>query len=43
MSLLSVLFAKAINRIHLENKKPIKIMLPISVRNVMGNENSLLR
>lgn len=42
MSLLSVLFAKAINRIHPENKKPIKIMLPISVRNVMGNDNSLL-
>ena len=42
MSLLSVLYAKTVNRIHPENKKPIKTLLPISVRNVMGNENSLL-
>ena len=42
MSLLNVLLARAVERIHPENQQPINIMSPVSVRKVMGNENSLL-
>ncbi|WP_029318808.1 hypothetical protein [Butyrivibrio sp. AE3004] len=42
MSVLSVLFAKAMERENPENKLPISMMTPISIRKVMGNENSLL-
>lgn len=42
MSLLTVFLARAINRVHPENRLPIGMMLPVSVRKVMGNENSLL-
>lgn len=42
MSMLSVLLAKAMERVHPENDLPISLMSPISVRKVMGNENSLL-
>ncbi len=41
-SVLSVMFAKAVQRVHPENKLPVKLMTPVSVRKVMGNENSLL-
>lgn len=42
MSMLSVLLAKAMERVHPENNLPISLMSPISVRKVMGNQNSLL-
>lgn len=42
MSVMAVLFAKALERVHPENELPIKMVAPVSVRKVMGNENSLL-
>ena len=42
MSLLAVFLAKAMQKVHPENSLPIDIMAPVSVRKVMGNENSLL-
>ena len=42
MSLLTVLLARAVNRIHPENKLPISTLAPVSIRKVMGNHNSLL-
>ncbi|MBQ7584526.1 MAG: hypothetical protein IJT24_07925, partial [Lachnospiraceae bacterium] len=42
MSLLTVLLARAIERVHPENKLPINVMSPVSVRKAMGNDNSLL-
>ncbi|SKB69957.1 hypothetical protein SAMN06296386_10446 [Lachnospiraceae bacterium] len=42
MSLLSVFLARAVERVHPENKLPISTMSPVSVRKVMGNANSLL-
>ncbi|MCR4655007.1 MAG: hypothetical protein K5770_02060 [Lachnospiraceae bacterium] len=42
MSILAVLLAKAMQKVHPENTLPIDIMSPVSVRKVMGNPNSLL-
>ena len=42
MSMLSVLLAKAMERVHPENKLPVSMLSPISVRKVMGNNTSLL-
>ncbi|MCR5487888.1 MAG: hypothetical protein K6F35_10230 [Lachnospiraceae bacterium] len=42
MSVLSVFLAKAIERVHPENALPVSFMTPVSVRKVMGNDNSLL-
>ncbi len=42
MSMLNVFFARAMERVHPENELPIRVMSPISVRKVMGNETSLL-
>lgn len=40
--MLNVFFARAMERVHPENELPIRVMSPISVRKVMGNETSLL-
>lgn len=42
MSVLSVTFAKALQKVHPENTKPVKVMSPVSIRKVMGNDTSLL-
>ncbi len=42
MSVLAVLLARAMQKVHPENTLPIDIMSPVSVRKVMGNANSLL-
>ena len=42
MSALSVFLARAVEKVHPENKLPISFMSPVSVRKVMGNTNSLL-
>lgn len=42
ISVLSILFAKAMERENPDNKLPISMMTPVSVRKVMGNTNSLL-
>ena len=42
MSVLAVLFAKAVKRENPDNKLPISMMTPVSIRNAMGNTNSLL-
>ena len=42
MSVLAVTFAKALQNVHPENTLPVKVMSPVSIRKVMGNENSLL-
>lgn len=42
MSALAVAFSKAVQRVHPENTKPVKVMSPVSIRKVMGNHNSLL-
>ena len=42
MSVLAVTFAEAVQKVHPENTLPVKIMSPVSIRKVMGNENSLL-
>ena len=41
-SLLNQLMAQTLQRVHPDNTKPVKIGLPVSVRKVFGNENSLL-
>ncbi len=41
-SLLAVFLAKAMQNVHPDNKLPIDITSPVSVRKVMGNTNSLL-
>lgn len=42
MSMLAVLVARAMESIHPENRLPMSFMAPVSVRRVMGNNNSLL-
>ena len=42
MSVLYVCFAKALQRVHPENTLPFNFMVPVSIRKVMGNNNSLL-
>ncbi|MBR4173925.1 MAG: hypothetical protein IKR56_01130 [Lachnospiraceae bacterium] len=42
MSVFYVLFAKALQRVNPGNTLPFNFMVPVSIRNVMGNENSLL-
>ena len=42
MSVIAVMFAKAMEKVHPENDLPIRFMSPVSVRNAMGNTNSLL-
>ncbi|MCR5022882.1 MAG: hypothetical protein K6A90_00930 [Lachnospiraceae bacterium] len=42
MSLLAVFLAKAMQKVHPENTLPVDITVPVSVRKVMGNPNSLL-
>ena len=42
MSVLAVFLAKAMERINPENKLPVSLTAPVSVRKVMGNTNSLL-
>ena len=42
VSVLSVALAKAVYKVHPENGKPIKIMYPVNIRNVMGNTTSLV-
>lgn len=42
MSVLAVTFSRAVQRVHPENTRPIKVMTPVSIRKVMGNETSLL-
>ena len=42
MSVLAVAFSKAVQRVHPENTRPVKVMSPVSIRKVMGNHNSLL-
>ena len=42
LSVMYVCFAKALQRIHPENTLPVSFMVPVSIRKVMGNNNSLL-
>ena len=42
MSVLAMLFAKAMERVHPENELPIRFAMPVSIRKVMGNDTSLL-
>lgn len=42
MSVLAVAFAGAIQKVNPDNTLPIKLMSPVSIRKVMGNNNSLL-
>ncbi len=42
MSVLSVFFARALERVHPENTLPINLMTVASIRKAMGNEHSLL-
>ncbi len=42
MSVLAVTFAKALQKVHPENTLPVKVMSPVSIRKVMGNDTSLL-
>jgi hypothetical protein len=42
MSVLALTFANAVERANPENKLPISVIYPVSVRKVMGNTNSLL-
>ncbi len=42
MSVLAITFAKAIQNVHPENALPVKVMSPVSIRKVMGNNTSLL-
>ena len=42
MSVFSVTFAKALQKVHPENTLPVKVMSPVSIRKVMGNDTSLL-
>ncbi len=42
MSVFNICFAKALKRVHPDNTLPYVFMNPVSIRKVMGNENSLL-
>ena len=42
MSVLAVTFSKALQRVHPENTRAIKVLSSVSIRKVMGNDNSLL-
>ncbi len=42
MSVIAILFAKTMERVHPDNRLPIRFMSPVSIRKAMGNENSLL-
>ena len=42
LSVLYVCFAEAVQRVHPENTLPINFMVPVSIRKVMGNADSLL-
>ena len=42
MSVLAVAFSKAVQKVHPENTRPVKIISPVNIRKVMGNQNSLL-
>ena len=42
MSVLAVAFSKAVQKVHPENTRPIRLMSPVSIRKVMGNTASLL-
>jgi len=42
MSVLAVAFAKAVQKVHPENIRPVRMMTPVSIRKVMGNTTSLL-
>ncbi len=42
LSVLTVFLARAMQKVHPENLLPIDIVVPLSVRKVMGNTNSLL-
>ena len=42
MSVLAVFLAKTMEKLHPENKLPVSLTAPVSVRKVMGNTNSLL-
>ena len=42
LSVLYVCFAKALQRVHPENTLPFNFMVPVSIRKVMGNTDSLL-
>ena len=42
MSVFNICFAKALGKVHPENTLPIDLMNPVSIRKIMGNENSLL-
>ena len=41
MAVIAVLMAKALEKVHPENMLPVKIISPVSVRKIMGNEHSL--
>ncbi len=43
MSVLAVAFSKAVQRVHPENTLPVRLLIPVSIREVMGNQNSLLQ
>ena len=42
MSVLAVSFSRAVQKVHPENTRPVKIMAPVSIRKVIGNTASLL-
>ena len=42
LSVLYVCFARALQRVHPENTLPLNFMVPVSIRKVMGNTDSLL-
>ena len=42
VSVLSVCFSMALQRVNPENALPFSFMVPVSIRKVMGNPNSLL-
>jgi len=42
MSVLAVFTSEAMQKAHPENELPLRFMAPVSIRKVMGNENSLL-
>ncbi|MCI1721895.1 MAG: hypothetical protein LKM35_00500 [Lachnospiraceae bacterium] len=42
MSLLALLLAQSVERLHPENSSPVAVWIPVSTRKIMGTENSLL-
>ena len=42
VSVLSVALARAVCKVHPENEQPVKIMYPVNIRKVMGNNTSLV-